>query len=293
MRIRRSGNNKVIAGIARGLSDRFDIDANVFRVLFVVLAFVWGLGAAVYLGMWVFVPRAKGDDQNEQLRARADVSHSRRLSVALLVAVVVLVVMIALFLVGRSVGHVGPGLALLWLVYLIALAVVALRTPARRITIRRFFAVVFLSGLSVAVLALGAFFGFLASTGVPMSGGNGLHSWQPTSLATTQHHYKTEFGSTILDLSAVRFPSSGYDITASTAVGTLRVIVPSDTVVNISTHVGIGRVDYGFDSSASDLAAAFARSQLSIADAPDAPRLNLVAIVGVGHIVITRSTAHP
>jgi uncharacterized membrane protein YhaH (DUF805 family) len=243
--------------------------------------------------MWVFVPRAKGDDQNEQLRARADVSHSRRLSVALLVAVVVLVVMIALFLVGRSVGHVGPGLALLWLVYLIALAVVALRTPARRITIRRFFAVVFLSGLSVAVLALGAFFGFLASTGVPMSGGNGLHSWQPTSLATTQHHYKTEFGSTILDLSAVRFPSSGYDITASTAVGTLRVIVPSDTVVNISTHVGIGRVDYGFDSSASDLAAAFARSQLSIADAPDAPRLNLVAIVGVGHIVITRSTAHP
>ena len=206
--LRRSVNGKVIAGVARGLGNRFDIDANIFRVIFVILALFWGLGVAIYLAMWVFVPQAKGEELTA--RGRRPVSSSHRLTVALLVGVLVLAVLLILFARGGPLRNGAPSLALLWLVFLVALAVVAIRTPARRLTVRRFFAVIFLVALSGLILLVGALFGFLDSTGVSLQGGNGAHTWQPTALRDVQHRYTTEFGSTTVDLAAVTFPASGF-----------------------------------------------------------------------------------
>lgn len=289
--LQRSMNDKVIAGVARGLSNRFDIDANIFRVIFVVLACFWGLGVAIYLAMWVFVPRAEGEEPTTSRRIRPPKSTSRRLSVALLVGVVVVLVMLALLAIGGHPGHVVPSLALLWLVFLVALAVVALRTSARRLTVRRLFAVVFLAGLSLLILAVGAFVGFLDSTGVSIAGGNGAHAWQPTAMSDVQHHYTTEFGATTVNLAGVTFPTSGYSVNASTAVGTLRVLVPGDAVVSVTTHVGIGSVSYFMGSTGVRAFVASPTPGLSLAQLQRAPHLTLDVRVGIGHITIVRAEA--
>lgn len=292
-KLQRSMNNKVVAGVARGLGNRFDLDANIFRVIFVLLACFYGLGVAIYLALWVFVPRAEGEEPTSSTRIRLPVSTSRRLSVALLAAVIVALVLVMLVLItngGRS-SHLAPSLALLWLVFLIALTVVALRTSARRLTLRRFFAVIFLAGLSVLILAIGAFIGFLDSTGVSMTGGNGAHVWQPTELRDVQHHYATEFGATTVNLASVTFPASGYVVNASTAVGTLRVLVPGDAVVSVTTHVGIGPVYYYLGSTGVGVFLASPTPGLGGAQLQRAPHLTLNARVGVGRITIVRVEA--
>ena len=285
--LRRSLNGKVIAGVARGLGNRFDIDANIFRVIFVVLALFWGLGIAIYLAMWVFVPRVEGEVVNE--RGRRPLSTSHRLTVAVLAGVLVLAVLLVLLSRGGPIRNGAPSLALLWLVFLIALAVVAMRTPARRLTVRRFFAVIFFVALSGLILLVGALVGFLDSTGVSLSGGNGAHTWQPTALRDVQHRYTTEFGSATVDLAAVTFPSSGFTVDASTAVGMLRVDVPANAVVSVTTHVGIGPVD--FFQGANPVATFASNPSTRFVDGSrsPAPHLSIDARVGIGQIVIVRS----
>ena len=290
-RLRRSMNDKVVAGVARGLGDRFDVDANIFRVIFVVLACLWGLGVAIYLAMWVFVPRAEGEAPTTSRRIHPPASTSRRLSIVVLVGVVVALVMLALLAIGGHHGHIIPSLGLLWLAFLIALAVVALRTSARRLTLRRLFAVVFLAGLSVLILVVGAFVAFLDSTGVSIAGGNGAHVWQPTTLSDVQHHYTTEFGATTVDLSAVTFSASGYVVNASTAAGTVRVLVPGNAEVSVTTHVGIGSVGYYQGSTEVSVFVASPSPGLSVTQLRRAPHLTLNAQVGIGRITILRVVA--
>ena len=240
--LRRSLNGKVIAGVARGLGNRFDIDANIFRVIFVILALFWGLGVAIYLAMWVFVPQVEGEVVNE--RSRRPVSNSHRLTAAVLAGVLAFAVLLVLLARGGAIRIGAPSLALLWLVFLISLAGVAIRTPARRLTVRRFFAGIFFVASSGLILLVGALIGFLDSTGVSLLDGNGAHTWQPTALRDVQHRYTTELGSATVEVAAVAFPSSGFTVDASTAVGILRIDVPANAVVSITTHVGIGPVDF-------------------------------------------------
>jgi len=46
-----------IAGVAGGLGQCFHIDPLIFRVAFVVLAFVGGMGVLLYLALWLLMPR--------------------------------------------------------------------------------------------------------------------------------------------------------------------------------------------------------------------------------------------
>jgi len=48
-RLRRSTKRRMVGGVAGGIGERFDIDANIVRVVFVVLTVLYGLGAAIYL----------------------------------------------------------------------------------------------------------------------------------------------------------------------------------------------------------------------------------------------------
>ena len=285
---RRSANGKLIAGVARGLSNRFDLDANIFRVIFVLLTLFWGLGIVIYLVLWVFVPRAEGEVSTAHIRP--SVSNSHRLPVALAIGLVVLALLVVMLSHGRAIAYGGPSLALTWLVFLVALAVVALRTPARRLTVRRFFAVTFLVGLSGVIVLIGVIMGFVASTGVALAGGNGAHTWQPTTLGDVQHRYATEFGSTTLDLQAVTFPASGYDIKVSTAIGPLWVTVPANAVVSVTTHVGLGPVYLQGSPDGRPFTSA-PTGGISTGSPSRAPHLSIDALVGIGRIDIVRATA--
>jgi phage shock protein C len=52
----RSRTDKVFAGVCGGLSEHFDIDAVLIRLLFLVLVFAGGGGLIAYIVLWIITP---------------------------------------------------------------------------------------------------------------------------------------------------------------------------------------------------------------------------------------------
>jgi phage shock protein PspC (stress-responsive transcriptional regulator) len=70
-RLRRGGQGRMLAGVAVGLADYFDVDPTLVRVGFVALSFLGGLAVPLYLAGWLLIPE-RGADQSvaEELLAR-------------------------------------------------------------------------------------------------------------------------------------------------------------------------------------------------------------------------------
>lgn len=62
-RLYRSRQNKIIAGVAGGIAEYFEIDPTIIRLLFVLLAFAEGAGILIYIIAWLIVP--ENPDQPE------------------------------------------------------------------------------------------------------------------------------------------------------------------------------------------------------------------------------------
>jgi phage shock protein PspC (stress-responsive transcriptional regulator) len=287
-RLRRSREHRLVAGVAGGIAERFDVNENLVRAIFMALAFLWGLGVAIYLVLWVVLSSAPADDSAPRREATPR-STSHRLSIAILAALVVLAIL------AISLAHplrlLAPGMALAWIIFLVVLAIIALKTRARRLTLRRFFAVAFLAGVSVIIVLVGAALGFLESTGVPLAGGNGDHLWQPTSLNQVTHDYRAEFGVGTLDLSAVSFPAAGYQLSVSVAAGALRIVVPTNTVVDLTTNVGAGTVVETplVVGGVSTIPYSSLPAGMSLAQSRRSPHVAIDARVGAGMIDLMRA----
>jgi phage shock protein PspC (stress-responsive transcriptional regulator) len=61
-RLTRSTNDQMIAGVAAGIANYFNVDATIVRLLFVIAALAGGHGVLAYLIMWVLMPEA-GDEK--------------------------------------------------------------------------------------------------------------------------------------------------------------------------------------------------------------------------------------
>ena len=58
-KLRRSRNNRVVAGVCGGLSEFFGISAFWFRLLFIILLIPGGVpGLVPYIILWVIIPKA-------------------------------------------------------------------------------------------------------------------------------------------------------------------------------------------------------------------------------------------
>ena len=70
-RLHRGGQGRMVAGVAVGLADYFDIDPTLVRVGFVALSLLGGLAVPLYLAGWLLIPE-RGADQSvaEELLAR-------------------------------------------------------------------------------------------------------------------------------------------------------------------------------------------------------------------------------
>jgi phage shock protein PspC (stress-responsive transcriptional regulator) len=236
-RLHRSRTKKVFGGVAGGIGERFDVDANIVRVVFVVLAVVYGLGIAIYLALWALVPRSPSDDDDaanvDQVSAKRSI---RWLRWAVLVGVIALFVIFLTSWQGHN-HRVGPGLgggvAVLWLVFLGILAVIAIRTSSKGFTIGRFLAFGFFAVVSFLILMVGGFLILVQILGVPVEGGSGAKSWAPTSIAQVQHAYHGAYGASTIDLSKECPFTVGHLVafTATQGVGNLTVDVPRDAVV--------------------------------------------------------------
>jgi phage shock protein C len=83
-RLYRSRSQKMIAGVCGGLGEYFDVDPVLIRLLFVVTAFISGVGILAYLVLWIVVPfdgdkvprmdalRRDFDDLSDKIREYVD-----------------------------------------------------------------------------------------------------------------------------------------------------------------------------------------------------------------------------
>lgn len=55
-RLYRSEKDRIIAGVAGGLGDYFEIDPTFIRIIFVALAISGGVGIGIYILCWIFIP---------------------------------------------------------------------------------------------------------------------------------------------------------------------------------------------------------------------------------------------
>jgi phage shock protein PspC (stress-responsive transcriptional regulator) len=276
----RRSDQRLLGGVAGGVAQRFDIDVRLVRVAFVLSTLLWGLGAVAYLVLWVVVP--------SEPRVNDDAPPTKRLRVALLSGA--FVVAFVLLSAWRPLRFVGPSVALLWVIFLAGLAVVAIRTPSRRLTLRRLLGFGLLGAMSGFIVVTGAFLGFVASTGVPFAGGVGLHAYHPSSIATTQHQYRTTFGETNVDLSKVTFPVTGFRLDVSAAVGEAIVTIPADVVVSLQTNVGAGTI-FSLQWNGGQRGSAFDATPRGLAPGAlkRAPHLTLSVQVGVGKVIVYRA----
>ena len=58
-RLYKSRKEKMIAGVAGGIAEYFDVDPVLVRIGFVVLVFVHGVGVLAYLILWIVMPTSK------------------------------------------------------------------------------------------------------------------------------------------------------------------------------------------------------------------------------------------
>ena len=61
-RLRRSNDDRMIAGVSGGIADHFGIDPIIVRLAFVALALLGGSGVALYLIAWLVMPHAHEDE---------------------------------------------------------------------------------------------------------------------------------------------------------------------------------------------------------------------------------------
>ena len=55
--LRRSADDRWIAGVCGGIAEATGIDSWVWRLVFALLLLCWGVGLLVYVLMWIFVPK--------------------------------------------------------------------------------------------------------------------------------------------------------------------------------------------------------------------------------------------
>jgi phage shock protein PspC (stress-responsive transcriptional regulator) len=60
--LRRSTQNRKIAGVASGFANYFNTDVTLVRIGFVALSFVSGIGIAIYLAAWALIADVGSDN---------------------------------------------------------------------------------------------------------------------------------------------------------------------------------------------------------------------------------------
>lgn len=61
-RLYRIPEGKLLAGVCTGLGNYFNIDPVIVRLLWILLACLWGSGLVAYLIAWIIVPERPKDD---------------------------------------------------------------------------------------------------------------------------------------------------------------------------------------------------------------------------------------
>ncbi|MFH1088743.1 MAG: PspC domain-containing protein [Patescibacteria group bacterium] len=69
-RLTRSKSDRMVAGVAGGLAEYFNIDPVIFRAAFVLFALFDGAGVLIYIVMWIIVPEEGKENEKKDLESK-------------------------------------------------------------------------------------------------------------------------------------------------------------------------------------------------------------------------------
>jgi phage shock protein PspC (stress-responsive transcriptional regulator) len=261
-RLRRSRSDAVIGGVAGGLGRYVSVDPILFRIAFVVLTFVGGLGIVAYLAMLAFVP-AEGE-----VREGDPVRTAARIVVAVLIAIATVVAGAGVAVVAAL----GGGLAIAGLVVLAGVALVC---------------TAFFGGarwLIVPAVALVLPLGLVAAADLDFRGGIGERDYHPASVAELPDRYELGVGQLHVDLSDVDLPAGRTDLRIDIGMGEALLRVPEGVCVTSNVDVAAGGVDV-LDSENAGVDVAFDEATTT---PQQRPVLHVDGQVGVGVLEVVR-----
>ncbi len=268
-RFLRSREDRLIGGVAGGLGRTFGIDPVLFRIVFVALLFVGGVGVPLYLLTLLVTPSDDGTG-----RPAAGQSTGRRLVRATAFAGLALAALCAAVLAAGLAAWAaaagGAGLVAAIVIALgLALVAAAYRGGARWLI---------LPALLVALPA-----GVVSAADVDLDGGVGERSYRPASVADVRDGYELGVGELVLDLRRLDWQDGQrLELPIDVGVGHAIVLVPEDVCVVGRGDVGVGAINlFGRDTGGIDT-----DWQESDAGRGDNPRLVVDATIGVGALEV-------
>ncbi len=275
-RFLRSREDRLIGGVAGGLGRTFGIDPVLFRIVFVALVFVGGVGVMIYLLALLVTPSDDGTG-----RPAAGGGTARRLLRATGYAGVALAALCAALLAaGLAAWAAAAGGAGVVAGVVIALGgalvVAAYRGGARWLI---------LPALLVALPA-----GVVSAADVDLDGGVGERSYRPGSVADVRDRYELGVGELVVDLRRLDWrDGQRLELPVDIGVGHAIVLVPEEVCVVGSADVGVGAVNvFGSDTGGIDT-----EWQGSDAGQGRNPRLVVDATIGVGALDVHHDEPFP
>ena len=279
-RLLRSRDDRVVGGVAGGLGKYFNLDPVFFRVGFVALAFLGGLGALLYLAALLFVPSEDPAGGDPPRRSRALTIAGAALLVVVggailadggwwfggflfgpLGALLVLGAVVWWLVWGRagSGGTDGRGTLTKIAIVLLVLAVSAtlfvgsVWTSAAGGGVAVAILVIAIGGLLalaafrgglrwliVPALAIAFGLGVVAAADIDLDGGYGERDYAPSSLAELPSGYDLGAGSLEVDLRGVDFTGGERTLDLEVGFGEAVLVVPRDVCVVADADVGAG-----------------------------------------------------
>ena len=104
-RLVRRVDGRWLGGVCAGLGEHFDLDPIVFRLGFVALALLGGIGLVVYVLAWIFIPAADGPAPARASSPRgSSVDRARSQITGFPALAGLLILVVGLALIGRGIG---------------------------------------------------------------------------------------------------------------------------------------------------------------------------------------------
>jgi phage shock protein PspC (stress-responsive transcriptional regulator) len=235
-RLERPASGRIITGVAAGLGRYFDLNPAFFRLGFVVLTLLGGIGGFVYLAALLVMPE-EGKQQSIAGEALAERREHPWQIVGLGLAGVALAVLIS-----RSSFWPVEGAG--WVLILIAgLAILWMYDVKRgdrraRYLVRGLIVVLALTLATITAAVVTAFAWFHISLGA----GTGDRNLTPTAIADLHPSYHLGVGTLNLNLSQLPPITQETHVKARVDVGKLRIVVPALAAVTVNAHANVGNI---------------------------------------------------
>jgi phage shock protein PspC (stress-responsive transcriptional regulator) len=233
-RLERSRSHRMVAGVAGGLGEYFDLNPAFFRLGFVVLTLLGGAGILVYLAALLVMP----DEGKETSIAEAAIAGRRERPwpfIGLALAGVALIVLVTRASVWPSAG-IGWVLVLLAGLFIIRSST---REKARPHRLLKWLVGILVTLLVAAAVAVGV---TAAWFDVSLGDGVGSRVEAPTSAANLKPSYELGIGNLKVDLSGIAPVTSETRVAAKVGLGELRIVVPQSVSVVATATAKAGEV---------------------------------------------------